>query len=163
MDVMRNDDQATQANLASWCDLTDLKHVGLKVKVEEEVRHVHTVASYDKMADDDVDALEVSVAAVRGIANKIAHVMEALPSGRKLVEVVVQYIACVKVAQKAARCAGAIVEGLDVIFVGDSFDWDKLVPTWNFCDAKLDAEIADKLDMLDKVQLVVVVVVVVVP
>ena len=66
MDVMRNDDQATQANLASWCDLTDLKHVGLKVKVEEEVRHVHTVASYDKMADDDVDALEVSVAAVMG-------------------------------------------------------------------------------------------------
>ena len=124
----------------------------MTVAVGENVDHVRTIATYDNNQIGP-DVLDTSVAFCKCVANKIAHVLMAVPVGRKLIESAGQHAARLRSAMKAARFAVAIVEGLDAAFDASigKVDWEKLVQAWNYADAKLDAEVSDKGDVAEKV------------
>ena len=150
--ILRIDDHSAQATLISWSDPEHIKRANVTVAVGENVDHVRTIATYDNNQIGP-DVLDTSVVFCKCVANKIAHVLMAVPVGRKLIESAGQHAARLRSATKAARFAVAIVEGLDAAFDASigKVDWEKLVQAWNYADAKLDAEVSDKGDVAEKV------------
>lgn len=151
VDITRSDEKSAQANLASWTDVDNLAEIGVRPAAVKDVEHVRVIVTHETATADGADVLDASVAAAKDSSHGIAHALMVHPVGRRLVDAATHRSAELKVSARAARCVLAIVEGLDVVFSGDDLVWDQLVATWKFCDSKMESEIGDRDDVLEKV------------